>query len=201
MSRRIYAYHGAGHVVAALVLEIPFDKSIITDTSDDMTFQDDDPLTARGITVGLTRVLSAADINFLFRFMIYRLSGLWAETLVSSSSRSEGSRLDVMLAESAVQVLTDQCVSSAVLLGHAARCAKELVTESSEMVHAIAARLLETDTLTESGAKALCSFSDLRTVRVVVAMEQPDRFRSVEDQATIDAFIQANPNWPFPSDS
>jgi hypothetical protein len=200
--RTLAAWHEAGHVVAALICHIPFERvSIIS--SEELKREDGagvplehelgyvnliaDPLKSNGIVVGEARPLSTIEVGLVRRVMVQCVAGYYAVLLRFNEPDAErhGAVDDYTTAHTLANFLSSQDPKKepSYYVMKAELSADELMADAEDLVRTVAGALLTVGTMTQAEVLAALPGPALRKTRERFLRKQPHGYLSVEEVA------------------
>lgn len=176
------AYHEAGHVVASLVCQLPFESVTLLpleealraggpppagETDGSVVFPN--PLKQNGINLGGNLPLSSDELTIVHRSMVLLFAGYFGDMLISKNhdTAKDGAKADFRhVAAMAHQMATQPGMRSPEdYLDEAQRCAEDLIDATKEMVEKVACELLRRGTLAQDEAIAAAGSQSLTDAR------------------------------------
>ena len=208
--RTLAAWHEAGHVVAALICHIPFERASII-SSEELIQEEGagvplehelghvklvaDPLTSNGIVVSEARPLSKMEVGLVRRVMVQAVAGYHAVRLRFDEPDAEryGASHDYSLAYRLARVLADQGSKKepSHYVMKAELSADELMADTEALVRTVANALLKEGTLTQAEVLTVLPGPALLKAGERFLKKQPRASLSAEEAAFLDMWATA----------
>ena len=201
----VTAYHEAGHALASLVCQFPFEYVTLKPYEDAITSGlpeasvmelghlrfTEDPLALHGIDIDSPRELTQREIGLVHRVMVTLLAGYYTAKLIVENGPEKtlsAAYDDLSAARTLATFLAAQqgAHTERYYIGEAIAQAQTLITESETLVDTLACALLRKGELTYADALNAVPPDALTQARMAFLMEQRDEYLTVEEAEAVD---------------